>query len=85
LIELGERLSLARDLGIKSIHDIAAREALLLNLPLATTIQYLTKNLHFQLGSAERSGLRLFYDLAVRRGLAPEGLKLVFRSCVRAG
>ncbi len=82
---LNPRLSLARDLGEKSVRDIAGREALLLNLPLATTIHYLTKNLHYRLGPAERSGLRMFYDLAVRRGLAPEGLKLVFRSRTCAG
>lgn len=82
---LDSRLSLARDLGVKSIPTIAAREASLLNLPLATTIQYLTKNLHFTMGPAERSGLRLFYELAARRGLALEGLKLVFRSGARVG
>lgn len=82
---LDSRLSLARDLGENSIREIAEREALLLNLPLATTIQYLTRNLHYRLGPAERSGLRMFFDLAVRRGLAPEGLKLVFRSRTCAG
>jgi chorismate dehydratase len=64
---------------VRSIETIATREALLLNLELPTTIHYLTRNLHFRLGSAERNGLKLFYDLAARRGLAPEGLKLVFR------
>jgi chorismate dehydratase len=73
LSDLGSKLSLARDLGVKSIDDIARREASLLNLPLATTIQYLTKNLHYRLGSAERSGLQLFRDLARRHGLVPEG------------
>lgn len=82
---LDSRLSMARDLGEKSIPEIAEREALLLKLPLATTIHYLTRNLHFRLGSAERSGLRLFYDLAARRGLASEGLKLVFRNCAHTG
>ncbi len=80
LSTLNSQLALARDLGEKSVLAIAEREASLLNLPPATTIQYLTKNLHYRLGSAERSGLKLFYDLAVRRGLVPEGLKLVFRS-----
>ncbi|MFO0918575.1 MAG: menaquinone biosynthesis protein [Planctomycetaceae bacterium] len=84
-LALESRLAAARDLGEKSVHDIAQREASLLNLPLATTIQYLTQNLHYRLGSAERSGLKLFYDLAVRRGLVPEGLKLVFRSHVCVG
>lgn len=79
------RLSLARDLGVEAIDAIAAREALLLNLDLPTTIHYLTRNLHFRLGSAERNGLRLYYDLAARRGLVPEGLKLVFRNHARVG
>ena len=69
LLTLDSPLSLARDLGVKSIDEIARREASLLNLPFATTIQYLKKNLHFYLGPAERNGLRLFYDLAARRGL----------------
>jgi chorismate dehydratase len=85
LATLDSRLSLARDLGLASIETIAAREALLLNLDLPTTIHYLTRNLHFRLGSAERSGLKLFYDLAARRGLAPKGLELVFRDYARAG
>jgi len=82
---LDSQLSLARDLGVQSIDTIARREALLMNLPLPTTIHYLTRNLHFCLGSAERSGLRLYYDLAARRGLVPEGLKLVFRNHARVG
>jgi chorismate dehydratase len=82
---IARRLSHARDLGVQSINAIARREASLLNLSLATTIQYLTKNLHFHLGPAEQNGLRLFLELAVRRGLAPEDSKLVFRTCARSG
>ncbi len=82
---LDARLSLARDLGLRSIETIAAREALLMNLDPATTIHYLTRNLHFRLGSAERSGLKRYYELAARRGLVPEGLKLVFRNHATVG
>ena len=64
-------LAAARDRGERSLHAIARREAPLLELPLATTIQYLTENLHYRLGSAERSGLRWFHELAVRNGLVP--------------
>lgn len=70
--ELEAVLSAARDRGGRSLEAIARREAPLLGLPLATTIQYLTKNLHYRLSSAERSGLRLFHELAVRNGLVPE-------------
>jgi chorismate dehydratase len=73
---LEEALSEARDRGERSLHAIARREAPLLELPLATTIQYLTENLHYRLGSAERSGLRWFYELAVRNGLAPNNRRV---------
>jgi chorismate dehydratase len=72
-------LAAARDRGVSQLEAIARREAPLLGLPEATTIQYLTRNLHYHLGSAERNGLKLFYRLAARLGLAPEGVDLVFR------
>ena len=46
-----------------------------------TAVRYLRHNLHFQLGSAEQSGLKLFQQLAVQQGLAPGGVNLVFRNC----
>lgn len=78
-------LSEARDRGVSRSEAIARRESPLLGLPLPTTIQYLSRNLHFRLGAAERTGLRLFYQLASRNGLAPEGVDLVFSSVARAG
>ncbi len=78
-------LSEARDRGVARSEAIARRESPLLGLPLPTTIQYLSHNLHFRLGAAERTGLRLFYQLASRNGLAPEGVDLVFSSVARAG
>lgn len=78
-------LATARDRGVAHAADIARRESPLLGLPLPTTMQYLQHNLHFQLGAAERTGLRLFYQLASRNGLAPEGVDLVFSSVARAG
>jgi chorismate dehydratase len=68
---LAAAFSEARNRGERTLEAIAHREARLLGLPLATTIEYLTRNLHFRLGSAERSGLRWFRELAVRNGLAP--------------
>lgn len=78
-------LSEARDHGVTNAEAIARREAPLLGLPLPTTMHYLKQNLHFRLGSAERTGLRLFHQLAARNGLAPEGVDLVFSSIARAG
>jgi hypothetical protein len=49
-----------------------------------TALGYLTQNLHFWLGPAERGGLRLFAELSSRLGLVPTGAELVFRDCTVA-
>ncbi|MEX0700878.1 MAG: menaquinone biosynthesis protein [Planctomycetales bacterium] len=72
-------LSAARDRGVANAERIARREAPLLGISERTAIDYLTRNLHYRLGPAERSGLRLFHQLALELGLAPEGVDLVFR------
>ena len=74
-------LGRARDLGVERLNDIARREAPLLGLSLPTTISYLSENLQYHLGSAERNGLKLFYELATGLGLAPAGVELQFRTC----
>lgn len=79
-----EALCLARDRGESRLAEIAAREAPLLQLSDDTALRYLTHNLHYRMGSAERSGLRLFQELAVKLGLAPKGVNLVFRDCTCA-
>jgi chorismate dehydratase len=66
-------LSAARDRGVRELAGIAAREAPGLGLSCSEATDYLTNNLHFRMGSAERSGLRLFQQLAGRLGLAPDG------------
>lgn len=75
-----QMLSESRDRGVARISDIAQREASRLNIPAENAERYLTDNLFFRLTSAERSGLRLFQQLAVQAGLAPEGVDLVFRN-----
>jgi chorismate dehydratase len=79
-----EALGRARDLGLAKAAAISKREAPLLGLSEATAYNYLTKNLHFRIGPAERSGLRLFSQLAARSELIPEGVELVFRDCAPA-
>lgn len=74
-----EMLGEARDRGVSRIPTIARREAKQLGISEAGAVSYLQDNLHFRLTSAERSGLRLFHELAVQMGLAPEGVDLVFR------
>lgn len=80
LSHVEEALGRARDRGVDRLNDIARREAPLLGLSLPTTISYLAENLQYHLGSAERNGLKLFYDLASCLGLAPEGTDLRFRT-----
>ncbi|HEX6987751.1 MAG TPA: MqnA/MqnD/SBP family protein, partial [Planctomycetaceae bacterium] len=76
---LAELLSATRDAGVADAERIARREAAVLGLDPAVAIDYLTNNLHFTLGPAERSGLKLFAQLAHQAGLAPGGIDLVFR------
>jgi len=74
----------ARDYGVDRAAEIARREAPHLGISETTAVHYLTKNLHFRLGPAERRGLRLFANLSARLGLVPEGVELVFRDCAAA-
>ena len=69
----------ARDVGLERVVDIARRESDSLGISRDTAEKYLTQNLHFHLSSAERSGLRLFHQLAIQHGLAPEHSRLTFR------
>ncbi len=84
LADVEEALCLSRDRGVDCLADIARREAPKLGITAELAHDYLTHNLHFTLGSAERAGLRLFQELAVKLGLAPEGIDLVFRHCLSA-
>jgi len=63
---LAETLSRIRDRGVERVAEIARREAPKLEIPVQRAIDYLTRNLHYTLGSAERNGLKLFYELATK-------------------
>jgi len=76
--DIAHLLSQSRDLGVARIDDIARREAPLLGLSLPTTVSYLSENLQYHLGPAERNGLKLFHELAAGLGLAPAGVGLRF-------
>lgn len=84
LDRVAEALSAARDLGVSRLEQIGRREAPLLGLDECVTIAYLTDNLYYRLGRAERRGLERFYELAVKHALAPGGIDLVFRNCAVA-
>lgn len=75
----------ARDKGVTLLDEIACREAPELGIEVSVAQSYLKNNLSFYLGPAECCGLRLFQELAIKTGLAPEGVPLVFRNCISAG
>ncbi len=81
---LDESLCRARDQGLEHVAEIAAREASALGIDEQMAHEYLTQNLYFRLGSAERTGLKLFRDLAQNLNLVPQGVDLVFRDCAPA-
>jgi chorismate dehydratase len=74
LVQAAGILAAARDRGVGRLEVIAAREAAGLGIDADLAVQYLTENLHFTFDEQERLGLRLFYDLCVKHGLAPAGL-----------
>ncbi len=82
--DVEEALCQSRDRGVGRFADIARREAPKLGITPELAHDYLADNLHFTLGSAEQAGLRLFQELAVKNGLAPEGVELVFRHYLSA-
>ncbi|WP_232107334.1 menaquinone biosynthetic enzyme MqnA/MqnD family protein [Gimesia alba] len=82
---LDTALCRARDKGVAMLDEIARREAPKLGIDVAVAESYLKNNLSFYLGPAECCGLRLFQELAIKTGLAPEGVPLVFRNCISAG
>lgn len=69
---LDKHLSAARDRGVAAVAQIARREAPRLGISEASALDYLNNNLHFYLGSAERTGLQLFRQYALQLGLIPE-------------
>jgi chorismate dehydratase len=79
-----EALSRARDLGLAHIGEIARTEAPKLGLTEDVAYKYLTKNLHYRLTSAERSGLRLFCDLAAHYQLVNPHVEILYRDFVSA-
>jgi chorismate dehydratase len=80
--ELAQQLSAARDRGVAHLNEIAAVEAPRYGLTHQQCLGYFRDNLHFYLHDRELRGLRLFYEHAVRLGLAPAGISLPETSTV---
>ena len=81
---VAQALSEARDRGIAAIGEIAITEAPKLNISRQLAQRYLTNNLHYTMSSAERSGIRLFHELASRHNLVKQNANLVFSDFVSA-
>ena len=81
---IDEILSRSRDLGLSRVAEIAAEEAPRLGLSQSVALNYLTNNLHYHLTSAERSGLKLFCELAAQHNLVKPDVDIVFRDFVTA-
>jgi chorismate dehydratase len=82
---LDSALALTRDEGMSHLDEIADREAAPLGLTRPQCLSYLRDNLHFRLGPREQRGLELFYEKAVRLGLAPAGVELGLGDCQTSG
>lgn len=76
--ELAERLSAARDEGVRAAELIAADFGPGLNWPVALAKRYLTKRLKFDLGERQREAMRRFFDRASKYGLLANPKELVF-------
>ncbi|HBU37175.1 MAG TPA: hypothetical protein DEB70_05150 [Planctomycetaceae bacterium] len=68
---LGRRLDAARDAGLANLATIAAIEAAPHGLSVPQCLDYLSDNLHYNLGYDEQQGLRRFHEYAMELGLAP--------------
>lgn len=79
-----EALSHARDLGIANVADISREEAPRLGISETLAHNYLTRNLHYHLTSAERSGLKLFSELAAQHNLVKPNVDIVYRDLITA-
>lgn len=64
--------------GTRNVQAIAEREGPPLGLSVEECVRYLTDYIRFDFGPRETEGLKLFYESAVKLGLAPEGIPLVF-------
>ncbi len=73
-------LTEARDLGCQNLAEVAREQSLAMQLPYDLVFEYLSRNLHFELGGRERRGLELFHEKAIAHGLVATPLRA---SCER--
>ncbi len=78
LSEVSRALRQAKQQGTRNVQTIAERNGPPLGLTVTETVRYLTEYIRFDFGPREVEGLKLFYESAVKLGLAPEGVPIVF-------
>jgi len=71
-------LAAARDEGVRRFEEIARLAAGEIGIMEAECLAYLRDHLQFELGDRQRQGLKRFYGLAAKHGLAPPDVELVF-------
>jgi chorismate dehydratase len=64
--EAESALTAARDDGCAHLADISHEQAAAMDLPYDLVFEYLSRNLHFELGPGERRGLELFFEKAAK-------------------
>ncbi len=69
----------ARDRGCENLAEIAREQAVAMQLPYDLVFEYLSRNLHFELGGRERRGLELFREKALALGLISHNCEGVVR------
>jgi len=72
----GPRFAAARDQGVARLREIALEAAENLGLPFPVCYDYLSRNLHFRLGEAEKAALDRFGELLAKHGFVPTGVHL---------
>ena len=75
--EVGQ-LILSKEIGVRSIAEIARRESGVLNLSVEEIERYLRRNIQYDLGEREQEGLQRFYREASGLGLIPRVPELKF-------
>jgi len=74
LADVDAALGEARDLGVKNLPEIAARESATAGLTVPECLTYLRDHLHFYLEPREQEGMSLFGRLSAELGFLPQGV-----------
>lgn len=76
--EASALLARSRDYGVERLEEIAQEYAGRLDLPLDFTLDYLRRNVSYDIGSHGFAALKLFYEKAHTLGLIPEVREIAF-------